>query len=189
MKFLKNCLWNYLPHSYYNFHPGSHVGQGVECAIDLTSALVNKLVTPEQTTTLLFETMAGQGSEIGATFEQLGALIDRVEKKDHIGVCMDTCHIYAGGYDIKNDLDGVLTQFDKCVGLKYLKALHLNDSMHPLGSHRDRHQRIGLGEIGADAMCRIAHHEAFAGLPMILETPNELDGYAAEIRLLTQADA
>ena len=179
----------YLPHSYYNFHPGSHVGQGVSSGIELTSTLVNKLLSPEQTSTVLFETMAGQGSEIGATFEQIGALVDRILLKDHIGVCLDTCHVFAAGYDIKNDLDGVLTQFDKAVGLRYLKALHINDSVHPLGSHRDRHQRIGLGEIGLEAMRRIVRHDAFSNLPMILETPNELDGYAEEIRMLRSEDA
>lgn len=174
----------YLPHSYYNFHPGSHVGQGVSAGIELTSTLINSLLTPEQTTTVLFETMAGQGSETGKTFEELAALIERVAVKERIGICLDTCHVFAGGYDVKSDFDGVLTQFDKRVGLRYLKAVHLNDSMHGLGSHRDRHQRIGYGEIGLDAMRRIANHDALQSLPMVLETPNELEGYAEEIRLL-----
>ena len=174
------------PHSLYNFHPGSHVGQGAEAGVALTCALLNDLLTEEQTATVLFETMAGQGSEIGATFEQIAALLDGVRLKSHVGVCLDTCHVFAAGYDVRDDLDGVLTAFDRIVGLSNLKALHLNDSLFPLGQHRDRHARIGEGEIGLAAMRRIARHEVLTGLPMILETPNELPGYAAEIRLLRE---
>ena len=178
-----------LPGSYYNLHPGSHVGQGVEAGIEQTSALLNELTTPAQSTTVLLETMSGQGSEIGGTFEQLAELIARIRQKARIGVCLDTCHVFAAGYDVKNDLDGVLTRFDKTVGLHYLKAVHLNDSMQPLGSGRDRHQRIGLGEIGLAAIRRILAHAALKDLPFILETPNELDGHAAEIRLLREPSA
>lgn len=176
------------PGCLYNFHPGSHVGQGVEAGIAQTSALLNELIAPTQTATVLLETMSGQGSEIGATFEQIAALIDRVREKTRIGVCLDTCHVFAAGYDVKNDLDGVLTAFDRIVGLGYLKAVHLNDSMQPLSSRRDRHQRIGAGEIGLEALRRIVSHEALQGLPFILETPNELPGYADEIRLLREAE-
>ncbi len=173
-----------LPRQYYNFHPGSHVGQGVEAGIALTAALLNRVLTAEQSTVVLIETMAGQGSEIGGTFEQVAAILDAVEQTDRVGVCMDTCHVFAAGYDVKDDLDGVLAAFDRIIGLARLKALHLNDSMQPLGSHRDRHEKIGHGHIGLEALKRIAQHEKLAGLPMVLETPNELAGYAEEIRLL-----
>ena len=174
----------YLPHNYYNFHPGSHVGQGVDEGVRLTAALLNRVLTPAQTTVVLIETMAGQGSEIGSTFEQVAAILDAVEDKRHIGVCLDTCHIFAAGYDVAADLCGVLEAFDRTVGLPYLKALHLNDSMQPCGSHRDRHEKIGHGKIGLAALQAVARCEALRGLPMILETPNELPGYADEIRLL-----
>ncbi len=178
-----------LPGNYYNLHPGSHVGQGVEAGIGKTSALLNELMTPAQSTAVLLETMSGQGSELGGTFEQLAELIARIWQKARIGVCLDTCHVFAAGYDVKNDLDGVLTQFDKSIGLNYLKAVHLNDSMQPLGSRRDRHQRIGLGEIGLAAIRRILAHDALKDLPFILETPTDLDGHAAEIRLLREPAA
>lgn len=179
----------FFPDCLYNFHPGSHVGQGTEAGIALTSALLNELITPDMPTTVLFETMSGQGSEIGATFAQLGELLARSNHPARMGVCLDTCHVFAAGYDLKNDLDGVLTAFDKTVGLRYLKAVHLNDSMQPLGSHRDRHACIGCGEIGLDALKRITRHPALEHLPFLLETPNELPGYAAEIRLLRDLDA
>lgn len=175
----------YIPGNLYNFHPGSHVGQGVSAGIELTCALLNDLVHEEQRTTVLFETMAGQGSEIGGTFEEIAALLDGVRMKSHVGVCLDTCHVYAAGYDIRNDLDGVLTRFDNTIGLCNLRAIHINDSKFGLGSHRDRHARIGEGEIGLAALHRLAHHPALRGVPFILETPNEPDGYAREIRMLT----
>ena len=150
----------------------------------MTAALLKEILTPEQTTTVLIETMSGQGSEIGGTFEEVAAILTEAGSPEHLGVCLDTCHVFAAGYDIKNDLEGVLTEFDQRIGLKRLKALHLNDSLQPLGSHRDRHAAIGRGEIGLDALRRIVRHPALCKLPMILETPNELPGYAAEIRLL-----
>lgn len=174
----------YLPQNYYNFHPGSHVGQGAETGIAKTAALLNELLSPAQTTTVLLETMSGQGSEIGGTFEELAAIMDRVELPSHVGVCLDTCHVFAAGYNVKDDLDGVLKTFDRVIGLDRLKALHLNDSMQPLGSHRDRHACIGEGAIGLAALQRLVSHPALKDLPFILETPNELPGYAQEIRLL-----
>lgn len=174
----------FVPGNMYNFHPGSHVGQGVEKGIELISELLNEILWEEQQTTVLLETMAGKGSEVGSRFEELREIIDRVELKDKIGVCLDTCHVNDAGYDIVNDLDGVLTEFDKVIGLNRLCALHLNDSKNPLGSHKDRHEKIGEGYIGKDAFERIVNHPVLADLPMFLETPNELDGYADEIRLL-----
>lgn len=174
----------YVPNNMYNFHPGSHVGQGVEVGIDLISSLLNSILWKEQTTTVLLETMAGKGSEVGSKFEELREIIDRVELKDKMGVCLDTCHVYDGGYDIVNDLDGVLTQFDKIIGLDRLKAVHINDSKNPFSSHKDRHEKIGVGSIGTDAFERIINHSALRDLPFFLETPNELDGYAGEIALL-----
>lgn len=174
----------YVPNNMYNFHPGSHVGQGVEVGIDLISSLLNSILWKEQTTTVLLETMAGKGSEVGSKFEELREIIDRVELKDKMGVCLDTCHVYDGGYDIVNDLDGVLTQFDKIIGLDRLKAVHINDSKNPFSSHKDRHEKIGVGSIGTDAFERIINHSALRDLPFFLETPNELDGYASEIALL-----
>lgn len=174
----------YVPNNMYNFHPGSHVGQGVETGIELISDLLNSILWKEQTTTVLLETMAGKGSEVGSRFEELREIIDRVELKDKMGVCLDTCHVNDAGYDIVNDLDGVLTEFDKVIGLDRLKALHLNDSKNPLGAHKDRHEKIGEGYIGKDAFRRIVNHPVLKDLPMFLETPNELSGYAEEIKLL-----
>lgn len=174
----------YVPNNLYNFHPGSHVGQGTEVGIELISSLLNSILWKEQTTTVLLETMAGKGSEVGGKFEELREIIDRVELDDKMGVCLDTCHIYDGGYDIVNDLDGVLTQFDKIIGLDRLKAIHINDSKNPFASHKDRHEKIGEGSIGAEAFQRIINHPALRDLPFYLETPNELDGYAREIALL-----
>lgn len=174
------------PHNYYNFHPGSHVKQGVEVGVELIAKQLNEVLTRDQTTVILLETMAGKGSEVGRTFEELRSIIDRVELSDKLGVCLDTCHVWDGGYDIVNDLDGVLEKFDKVIGLDRLKAIHLNDSLNPCGSHKDRHARIGEGQIGADAIIRIINHESLKGLPMILETPNELDGYAREIAFLRE---
>lgn len=174
----------YVPNNLYNFHPGSHVGQGTEVGIELISSLLNSILWKEQTTTVLLETMAGKGSEVGGKFEELREIIDRVELDEKMGVCLDTCHIYDGGYDIVNDLDGVLTQFDKIIGLDRLKAIHINDSKNPFASHKDRHEKIGEGSIGAEAFERIINHPALRDLPFYLETPNELDGYAHEIALL-----
>lgn len=174
----------YVPNNMYNFHPGSHVGQGVETGIELISDLLNSILLESQTTTVLLETMAGKGSEVGSRFEELREIIDRVELKDKMGVCLDTCHVNDAGYDIVNDLDGVLTEFDKVIGLDRLKALHLNDSKNPLGAHKDRHEKIGEGYIGKDAFKRIVNHPVLKDLPMFLETPNELPGYAEEIKLL-----
>lgn len=174
----------YVPNNMYNFHPGSHVGQGVETGIELISDLLNSILWKDQTTTVLLETMAGKGSEVGSRFEELREIIDRVELKDKMGVCLDTCHVNDAGYDIVNDLDGVLTEFDKVIGLDRLKALHLNDSKNPLGAHKDRHEKIGEGYIGKDAFERIVNHPVLKDLPMFLETPNELPGYAEEIELL-----
>lgn len=174
----------YVPNNMYNFHPGSHVGQGVETGIELISDLLNSILWKEQTTTVLLETMAGKGSEVGSRFEELREIIDRVELNVKLGVCLDTCHVNDSGYDIVNDLDGVLTEFDKVIGLDRLKALHLNDSKNPLGAHKDRHEKIGEGYIGKDAFERIVNHPVLKDLPMFLETPNELSGYAEEIKLL-----
>ena len=174
----------YTPNQLYNFHPGSHVGQGVETGITQIAALLNTVLTEGQTTTVLLETMAGKGTEIGRSFEELREILDRVTLSDKMGVCLDTCHVYDEGYDIVNDLDGVLTQFDKVIGLDKLKAIHLNDSMNPINSHKDRHQKIGDGSLGLEAITRIINHPALRDLPFNLETPNELDGYAAEIALL-----
>lgn len=175
-----------VPGNYYNFHPGSHVKQGAEVGIELISGLLNQVLRPEQTTTVLLEAMAGKGTEVGRTFEELAAIIDRVELADHMGVCLDTCHIHDGGYDIVNDLDGVLEEFDRVIGLERLRAVHINDSKNPCGAHKDRHECIGQGFIGVDAFQRIVTHPALRDLPFILETPNELPGYAAEIKLLRE---
>lgn len=174
----------YTPGNLYNFHPGCHVGQGTETGIAYISGLLNEVMTQEQSTTVLLETMSGKGSEIGREFEELREIIDRVELSGHIGVCLDTCHIWDGGYDIVDNLDEVLTEFDRVVGLNKLRAIHLNDSMNPLGAHKDRHARIGEGYIGLEAMERIINHPALRSLPFYLETPNELEGYAKEIALL-----
>lgn len=174
----------YTPGNYYNFHPGSHVGQGAEKGIEMIAEVLNQVLKPEQTTIVLLETMAGKGSEVGRNFEELREIIDRVELKDKLGVCLDTCHVWDGGYDIVNDLDGVLNEFDRVIGLDRLKAIHLNDSMNELGSHKDRHQKIGEGNIGLEAMKRIVNHPALKDKPFILETPNDEAGYAKEIALL-----
>ena len=176
----------YLPENYYNFHPGSHVGQGTEAGIEMITALLNDILSQEQTTTVLLETMSGKGSEVGGRFEELAAIIDGVELKDKIGVCMDSCHISDAGYDIINDLDGVLDEFDRVVGLDRLKALHINDSKNPPGSHKDRHACIGEGELGLDVIGRFINHPKLAGLPCILETPNEFEAYKREIQMLRE---
>lgn len=172
------------PNNLYNFHPGSHTGQGVETGIIQIADTLNTILKPEQTTTVLLETMAGKGSEVGSRFEELRAILDRVSLSDHMGVCLDTCHVFDGGYDIVQDLDGVLTQFDTVIGLNRLKAIHINDSLYGLNSHKDRHAKIGEGKIGLEAFTRIINHPALRNLPFYLETPNELPGYQAEIELL-----
>ena len=177
----------FLPGQYYNFHPGSHVGQGVETGIALIADTLNAILTPDQTTTVLLETMAGKGSEVGGRFEELRAILDRVELSDKMGVCLDTCHVSDGGYNIIGDLDGVLAEFDRVIGLDRLKTVHLNDSKNPRGARKDRHEKIGQGEIGLEALTRVVRHPALRDLPFCLETPNELPGYAAEIALLRQA--
>lgn len=174
----------FTPGNYYNFHPGSHVKQGTEAGIAYISDMLNQILKPEQTTTVLLETMAGKGSEVGKTFEELKEILDRVTLSDKMGVCLDTCHVWDGGYDIVNHLDEVLTKFDQVIGLKRLKAVHLNDSLNPLGAHKDRHARIGEGHIGKDALIRVVNHPALSHLPFYLETPNDLDGYAREIALM-----
>ena len=174
----------YLPNSLYNFHPGSHVKQGVDVGIDFIVEMLNTVLKPEQTTTVLLETMAGKGTEIGRTFEEIAQIIERVELKDHLGVCLDTCHVYDAGYDIVNDLDNVLDEFDRIIGLERLKAIHLNDSKNPFKSHKDRHEKIGEGSLGLEAISRIINHPKLRHLPFFLETPNELDGYKNEIELL-----
>lgn len=174
----------YIPNQMYNFHPGSHTGQGIEVGINQISDMLNKLLTKEQTTTVLLETMAGKGSEVGSKFEELKAIMDKVELKEKMGICLDTCHINDAGYDVVNNLDGVLEEFDKMIGLDYLKAIHLNDSKNPYASHKDRHEVIGGGSIGIDAFKKIINHPKLRHLPFYLETPNELDGYKKEIELL-----
>lgn len=174
----------YLPGNLYNFHPGSHVGQGIDEGITLITAQLNALLRPEQTTTVLLETMAGKGSEVGGRFEELRRILDGVELREKMGVCLDTCHVYDGEYDIVEDLDGVLAEFDRVIGLERLRAVHLNDSKNPKGSHKDRHEVIGGGHIGLEAIVQIINHPALRHLPFYLETPNELPGYAEEIALL-----
>ncbi|MBS5883909.1 deoxyribonuclease IV [Clostridium sp.] len=173
-----------MPNNLYNFHPGSHVKQGVEVGINYIVALLNTVLSKDQTTTVLLETMAGKGSEVGRTFEEIAEIISRVELKEKMGVCLDTCHVYDAGYDIVNDLDGVLEEFDRVIGLNRLKAIHLNDSKNPFKSHKDRHEKIGEGSLGLEAITRIINHPKLKHLPFFLETPNELDGYAKEIELL-----
>ncbi len=173
-----------IPNQLYNFHPGSHVGQGEEVGIKLICETLNSVLFEEMTTTVLLETMAGKGSEMGKTFEELSDIIGGVELNEKLGVCLDTCHVSDGGYDIVNNLDGVLEEFDKTVGIERLKAIHLNDSKNPPGSHKDRHEKIGEGYIGVEAFERIINHPQLKYLPMFLETPNELEGYAKEIELL-----
>ena len=174
----------YTPGNVYNFHPGSHVKQGTETGIRLIAETLNAILKPEQSTIVLLETMAGKGSEVGSRFEELREILDRVELSEKMGVCLDTCHVWDGGYDIAGDLDGVLTEFDRIVGLSRLKAVHLNDSMNPLGARKDRHARIGEGHIGLDALVRVVNHPALRELPFCLETPNDLEGYKREIGLL-----
>lgn len=172
------------PGNVYNFHPGSHVKQGTETGIRLIAETLNAILRPEQSTIVLLETMAGKGSEVGSRFEELREILDRVELSEKMGVCLDTCHVWDGGYDIAGNLDGVLTEFDRIVGLSRLKAVHLNDSMNPLGARKDRHARIGEGHIGLDALVRVVNHPALRDLPFCLETPNDLEGYKREIGLL-----
>ena len=174
----------YLPNNLYNFHPGSHVKQGVDIGINYIIELLNKVIKKDQTTKILLETMSGKGTEIGRNFNEIKAIIDGVNLNEHIGVCLDTCHIFDGGYDIVNNLDNVLDEFDDVIGLDKLCAIHLNDSKNILGSHKDRHEKIGLGNIGLDAIGNIINHEKLKNLPFFLETPNELDGYSKEISLL-----
>ena len=177
----------YVPGNYYNFHPGAHTGQGIEVGIEEISAMLNAVLKAEQTTTVLLETMSGKGSEVGSRFEELREIIDRVVLSSHVGVCLDTCHVWDGGYDIVGDLDGVLAHFDKVIGLDRLKAIHLNDSLNNLGAHKDRHARIGEGHIGFDALCRVINHPVLCELPFILETPNDEAGSAREIAMLKEA--
>lgn len=177
----------YTPNQYYNFHPGSHVGQGAETGIELIIKQLNEVLTPDMTTTVLLETMAGKGSEIGRSFDELSAIIDGVTLNEKLGVCLDTCHVYDGGYDIVNNLDGVLDEFDRVIGLDRLKAMHMNDSKNPFESHKDRHEKIGEGTIGFETMQNIINHPKLQNIPIILETPNELDGYANEIKMLRNA--
>ena len=174
----------YTPGNYYNFHPGSHVGQGSEIGIQKIAEILNDVLTEEQTTTVLLETMSGKGTEVGRNFEELRKILNLVEKKSKMGICLDTCHVWDGGYDIVNDLDSVFEEFDRIIGLDRLKAIHLNDSMNPLGSHKDRHARIGEGEIGLEALVRVINHPATEGIPFILETPNDDEGWTHEIALL-----
>lgn len=177
----------FVPGNYYNFHPGSHVGQGIEKGITMISDLLNKILQPSQSTMVLLETMSGKGSEVGASFAELQQIMSRVELNDKLGICLDTCHVYSAGYDIVNNLDNVLTEFDKIIGLKNLKAVHLNDSKMPFASHKDRHEKIGLGTIGKEAIIRFINHEALKNIPFILETPNDLNGWADEIKMLQDA--
>lgn len=174
----------HLPGNVYNFHPGSHTGQGMETGIAQIAETLNAILTPDIHTTVLLETMSGKGSEVGSRFEELREIIDRVELSDKLGVCLDTCHVSDAGYDIADDLDGVLTEFDRVIGLERLKAVHINDSLNPRGAHKDRHACIGEGCLGAEALGRVVRHPALQGLPFVLETPNELAGYAREIALL-----
>ena len=176
----------YTPGNYYNFHPGSHVGQGADTGIELIAEALNEALKPDQTTTVLLETMAGKGTEVGRNFEELREILDRVELKEKMGVCFDTCHVWDGGYDIVNDLEGVLKEFDRVIGLDRLKAVHFNDSMNDCGSHKDRHARIGEGKIGAEAMRHVAVHPLLEGRPFILETPNDDEGYKREIHLVRE---
>ena len=177
----------HLPGQLYNFHPGSHVGQGTEAGIARIADGLNAILTAEQSTTVLLETMAGKGSEVGSRFQELREILDRVELSDKMGVCLDTCHVSDAGYDIVRDLDGVLTEFDRVIGLERLKAVHLNDSLNPCGAHKDRHARIGEGCLGLEALTRVVKHPALRALPFCLETPNDLSGYAREIALMRDA--
>ncbi len=174
----------HLPGNLYNFHPGSHVGQGVDRGIELIAEALNFILTPSQTTVVLLETMSGKGSEVGSTFEDLSRIIEKINLDQKIGVCLDTCHVYDAGYDIVNDLDGVLKEFDDIIGLERLRAIHLNDSKNPFASHKDRHEKIGEGALGLSAIVNIINHPKLRHLPFFLETPNELPGYGQEIKLL-----
>ena len=176
----------HLPGQLYNFHPGSHVGQGIEAGIDLIAEGLNAILRPEQSATVLLETMAGKGSEVGGRFEELRAILDRVTLSDRMGVCLDTCHVSDAGYDLVGDLDGVLTEFDRVIGLEKLRAVHLNDSKNPPGSRKDRHACLGEGTLGLEALGRIVRHPALKRLPFCLETPNDLPGYAREIALMRE---
>lgn len=176
------------PHQLYNMHPGSHVGQGVDVGIKKIASAINAVLTPDQTTTLLLETMAGKGSEVGGSFEELAAIIDRIELSDRVGVCLDTCHVWDAGYDVARDLDGVLASFDRAIGLERLRAIHLNDSLNPCGARKDRHACIGEGHIGFDALAAVVNHPVLRDLPFFLETPqDDLSGYAGEIKALRDA--
>jgi len=176
----------YIPGNLYNFHPGSHVGQGTEKGIELTSNLLNSVLKEEQTTTVLLETMSGKGSEIGRSFEELRAIIDKTELKEKVGVCLDTCHVFDGGYDISGNLESVLDNFDEIIGLDRLFAIHLNDSKNPFESHKDRHEKIGEGSIGLRSFSNVINNPRLKNIPFLLETPNEIDGYAKEIALLKE---
>ncbi len=173
-----------LPGTFYNFHPGSHVGQGIDKGIEQIASLLNQVIDKEQSTIILLETMSGKGSEVGSRFEELQAIIDRVIHREKIGICLDTCHVYDAGYDIVGDLDGILDTFDRIIGLKNLHAIHLNDSKNPFSSHKDRHEKIGEGYLGIDAISRLINHSKLSHLPFYLETPNEIEGYASEIAWL-----
>lgn len=177
----------YTPGNYYNFHPGSHVGQGSEIGIQKIAEILNDVLTEEQTTTVLLETMSGKGTEVGRNFEELRKILNLVEKKSKMGICLDTCHVWDGGYDIVHDLDGVLNDFDHIIGLERLKAIHLNDSLNDCGSHKDRHARIGEGKIGMAALVHIIKHPALREIPFILETPNDDSGWTEEIHVLKEA--
>lgn len=179
LEYVENCR--------YNFHPGSHVGQGVDTAVDFIAEMLNTAMFSGQKTTVLLETMAGKGTEVGRNFTELAQILDKVKEIDKMGICLDTCHVFDGGYDIVERLDDVLSEFDHCIGLDKLKAVHLNDSKNTLGSHKDRHEKIGQGYIGIDAFTRIINHPALRNLPFYLETPNDLAGYASEISILRQA--
>ena len=176
-----------VPHQYYNMHPGNHLGQGPEVGIQLIADCLNQVLQKGQTTTLLLEIMAGKGTEVGKTFQEIAAILDKLKLQEQVGVCLDTCHVWDGGYDVVNHLDEVLTEFDQVIGLGRLKAIHLNDSKNPLGAHKDRHEKLGQGYLGLEALGRIVRHPALTQLPFILETPNELEGYAGEIALMRQA--
>lgn len=179
----------YLPGNYYNFHPGSHVGQGIEKGIEMISTLLNEIITPEQSTTILLETMAGKGSEVGRRFEEIAKIIESVNYNEKMGVCLDTCHVSDGGYDINNHLEEVLLEFDRIIGLNKLKALHINDSQNPLGASKDRHAKIGEGYLGKETILKVINHPKLKGLPCILETPQEsLEGYAEEIKMLRKGE-
>ena len=177
----------FTPGNLYNFHPGSHVRQGADVGISYIADMLNEILKPDQTTTVLLETMSGKGSEVGRTFEELKAIIDKVGLNSQLGVCLDTCHVWDAGYDIADHLDEVISEFDRIIGLEKLRAIHLNDSLNDLGSHKDRHAKIGEGEIGLEALVRVIRHPLLEGIPFILETPNDNEGWASEIRMLREA--